>query len=260
MKALLPLGGSIALMLMAAACKKPETQAAAPAASAPESPAAKATGEGKAAEAKEEAGQGKAGDRSQRAELSVKLNAAQNLFAARNIAATLKALDEVPEEFRGDPGFLTLRGACYTEQRDFKAALEDFKEAAKKKPGDPSIRFNVAEISFVLHEWEEAIKGFQVLQSQGATKGEVGALVDFKLMLCEEGRGNAAEFDRRATENLTEADSILAGYTKAAMEFRSGQKDEARVTLAEVEKNFPERSARAPWYDTMVEFGYLPGK
>lgn len=258
MKSLLPLGGSIALVLMVSACKKPAREVAAPAAGAPESAAAKPYGESKPAEVKEDAGQTKVEGRDQRGELSLKLNAARNLFASRNIEATLKSLEEVPEEFHSDPGFLTLRGACHVEQRDFKAALEDFKGAAKKKPGDPSVRFNIAEISFVLHEWEEAIKGFQVLQSQGATKGEIGALVDFKLMLCEEGRGNAAEFERRAAENLTEADSILAAYTKAAMEFRNGQQDEAKATLAEADKNFPERAVRAPWYDTMVEFGYDP--
>ncbi|RYD63780.1 MAG: hypothetical protein EOP83_11340 [Verrucomicrobiaceae bacterium] len=259
MKSLL-LGGSIALVLMVPACKKPATEVAVPAASAPESAAGKTTGESKLAPASEEAAQTKAGDRAQREGLALTLSSARNLFAARNIEATMTALDEVPEDFRSDPGFLTLRGACHVEKRDFKAALEDFKEAAKKKPGDPSIRFNVAEISFVLREWEEAIKGFQVLQSQGATKGEIGALVDFKLMLCEEGRGNAAEFERRAAENLTETDTLLAAYTKAAMEFRNGQQDEAKATLAEVDKNFPERSMRAPWYDTMIEFGYVPGK
>jgi Flp pilus assembly protein TadD len=259
MKSLL-LGGSIALVLMALACKKPGTEAAAPAAGASEGAIAKTSDETKPAHAQEEAKQAKAGDRASREDFSVTLKSAHESFAKRDLAATMKTLDEVPGEFRTDPGFLTLRGACYTEKRDFKAALEDFKEAAKKKPGDPSIRFNVAEMSFVVGDWEEAIKGFQLLQSQGAVKGAVSALVDFKLMLCEEGRGNAAEFDRRAAENLQEADSLLAAYTKAAMEFRNGQEDEAKVTLADAEKNFPKDGDRAPWQDTMVEFGYDPRK
>jgi Flp pilus assembly protein TadD len=259
MKSLL-LGGSIALVLMVPACKKPSTEAAAPAASAPESATAKTADETKPARAQEDAKQAKAADRASREDFSVTLKSAHESFAKRDLEATMKTLDEVPEEFRSDPGFLTLRGACYTEQRDFKAALEDFKEAAKKKPGDPSIRFNVAEMSFVVGDWEEAIKGFQVLQSQGAVKGTVSALVDFKLMLCEEGRGNAAEFDRRAAENLKETDSLLAAYTKAAMEFRNGQKDEAKATLADAGKNFPNASDLAPWQDTMIEFGYDPRK
>src|SRR5690349_659959 len=135
MKALLSLGGSIALVLMVPACKKAETQAAAPAASTPESTAGKASGKGVPAPEKEKAGPTKAVDRAQREAFSLQLNAAQNLFAARNVEATMKALEEVPEEFKSDAGFLTLRGACYTERRDFKAALEDFKEAAKSNPG-----------------------------------------------------------------------------------------------------------------------------
>jgi Flp pilus assembly protein TadD len=190
----------------------------------------------------------------------VTLKSAHASFAKRDLAATMKTLDEVPEEFRTDPGFLTLRGACHTEKRDFKAALEDFKAAAKSKPGDPSIRFNIAEMSFVVGEWEEAIKGFQVLQSQGAVKGTVSELVDFKLMLCEEGRGNAAEFDRRAAENLKDADSLLAAYTKAAMEFRAENADEAKATLADAATRFPKSAEVAPWHDTMIEFGYDPRK
>jgi len=252
--------GGIAMVLMVPACKKPEAGAAASSASAPDSAAAKVYGEIKAAQAQEEAKQAKVGDRASREDFSVTLKSAHESFARRDLAAALKTLDEVPEEFRTDPGFLTLRGACYTEKRDFKAALEDFKEAAKNKPGDPSIRFNIAEISFVLREWDEASKGFQVLQSQGAVKGTVSALVDFKLMLCEEGRGNAAEFDRRAAENLTDLDTLLAAYTKAAMEFRDGNTDEAKATLADAANRFPENAERAPWHDTMIEFGYDPRK
>ena len=253
--------GGIALVLMVPACKKPETGAAPSSASAPEKgTAATPSGEIKAAQDQEEAKQAKVGDRALREDFSVTLKSAHESFARRDLAAALKTLDEVPEEFRADPGFLTLRGACYTEKRDFKAALEDFKEAAKNKPGDPSIRFNIAEISFVLREWDEASKGFQVLQSQGAVKGTVSALVDFKLMLCEEGRGNAAEFDRRAAENLTDLDTLLAAYTKAAMEFRDGNTDEAKATLADAATRFPENAERAPWHDTMIEFGYDPRK
>ncbi|MEK7951796.1 tetratricopeptide repeat protein [Luteolibacter soli] len=262
MKSLL-IGSSIALVFMMPACKKPVSggSSIASGGAAVESGAA-TTAHGAAGGKAEgaEAGKGKVADRGSREELSKSLKSANAAFGKHDIEGTMKVLDEVPEEFRGDPGFLTLRGACYTEKRDFKAALEDFKEAAKKKPGDPSIRFNIAEMSFVTKDWDEAIKAFQVLQSQGAVKGTVGELVDFKLMLCEEGRGNDAEFERRAAENLKEADTLLAAYTKAAMEYRDGKADEAKATLADASAKFTDRGEVSPYYDTMVEFGYDPRK
>ena len=86
----------------------------------------------------------------------------------------------------------------------------------------------------------------------------VPPLVNFKLMLCEEGRGDAKEFDRQAKANMADPNTLLGTFTQAALEFRNGKKAEGKKTVADAAKRFPDRSDRAPWIDTMIEFGYDP--
>ena len=194
-------------------------------------------------------------------EHSKMLKEAEALFHKRDIAGALTMLDDAPAALKIDPGFLNLRGACHVEKKDFKAALADFEEATKKDPDNPGVQFNIAEMHYVTKRWDEAVKAFQLVKAKpGGVPANLSALVDFKLMLCEEGRGNAAEFERLANANLKEADTLLAAYTKAAMEFRAGKKADAKVTIAAANKKFPDRSETSPYYDTMIEFGYDPRK
>lgn len=247
MKSLL-IGASVVLVFTIAACKR------SPSSSAATTAATTTTANDAAkAEAAREA------EESNRKRISEALESAKKAFDKRDIAEALKILNKVPDALRTDPEYLTLRGACHVEKRDFGAAFEDFQKAAKKNPGEPSIQFNIGEVYFVTDRWDEAIKEFQLVKPKPGADGEaLQALIDFKIMLCEEGRGNAKEFDRLAAANLAKAGTLLAAYTKAAMEFRDGRKTEAKATLADAAKKLPKPSDRAPWYDTMIEFGYDP--
>jgi len=255
MKPLL-IGGPIALALIFAgsACKRPASTASFTPPRAPVSIASVA-----AAKTLTVANEVEAKVRPE--EHSKMLKEAEALFHKRDIAGALTMLDDAPAALKIDPGFLNLRGACHVEKKDFKAALADFEEATKKDPDNPGVQFNIAEMYYVTKRWDEAVKAFQLVKSKpGGVPANLSALVDFKLMLCEEGRGNAAEFERLANANLKEADTLLAAYTKAAMEFRAGKKADAKVTIAAANKKFPDRSETSPYYDTMIEFGYDPRK
>jgi tetratricopeptide (TPR) repeat protein len=185
------------------------------------------------------------------------MRVAKIAFNKRDIAVALKALNKVPDMLTADPEYLSLLGACYVEKRDYERALKDFEKAATLKPGDPSIQFNIAEVYFVTKRWDEAIKAFQLLKPKPGRDGDaLQALVEFKLMLCEEGRGNAGGFERRAEKNLKDPDSLLGIHTRAAMEYRAGKTDDAKRTVASAAAIFTEPLDRAPWYDTLVEFGY----
>lgn len=248
------LGAPVVLVFAFAACKRPASSGAtaATAATAEEADKRKTVREQTRtmnAEAEE----------SSRGELSEAMEAAMKSFKEHDIAEALKALNQVRGLRRVDPEYLTLRGSCYVEQRDFETALRDFQKAAKKLPGNPAIQFNIAEVYFVTKRWDEAIKEFQLVKpSPGPNADTLQALIAFKLMLCEEGRGNANEFDRLAAANLKDADTLLGSYTKAAIEFRDGKKDDAKATLAGAARKFPKPANRAPWHDTMIEFGYDP--
>ena len=194
-----------------------------------------------------------------RQKFSELLKSAQDSFAKRDMAEALKTLEEVPEEFRGEAEFLTLRGSCHIFRKDFEPALKDFQAAARKAPHVESCRFNLAEAYFVTKRWDEAVRELKRVKPQAGPGFEsISTLVAFKLMLCEEGRGDAKEFDRQAKANMADPNALLGIFTQAAMQFRDGKKDEGKKTVAGAAKRFPKAEDRVPWIDTMIEFGYDP--
>ncbi|MEK7951795.1 tetratricopeptide repeat protein [Luteolibacter soli] len=198
-------------------------------------------------------------EKARREELSLAQDLVRRLIYRHDIAGALEKFDAFPEDVKTEPEFLLLRGSCHVERRDFDAALKCFREAEKKMPGDAQIQFNIAEVYFVTKKWNDAIVAFKrVTPREGPNAELLRGLVAFKIMLCEEGRGNAADVERIAAENLKDADSVLGAYTKAAMEFRAKNDKEAKATLADASTRFRLNTDLAAWNDTMIEFGYYP--
>ncbi|MCW1926246.1 tetratricopeptide repeat protein [Luteolibacter arcticus] len=262
MKPLL-IGGSITLAFAAMACKRASNSAASSATtSSPpssEAPVASPAADQAKAEAEAEAKAAEVAD-AKRERFRQSMESGYASFRKKDIAGTFATLEGVPDEFKSEPEFINLRGACHVENRDFAKALNDFSEASRKSPEDASVRFNLAEVYFVTRRWDEAIEGFQQAKQRAGADSDAAlrALIDFKLMLCEAGKGDAEAFDRLAAANVAAGDSLLAAYTRAAMGFHSGDENGARDILADAAEKFPQSSERAPWHDTMIEFGYLP--
>jgi tetratricopeptide (TPR) repeat protein len=135
-------------------------------------------------------------DRARQHEFSKLLESARKSFGTHDISSALTALEEAGDLYEAHPDLLNLRGSCHVELRDFEKALTDFSQALKKMPNSPAIHFNIGEVHFVSRRWDDAIRSFNQAKERSAPESEtLRQLIDFKLMLCEAGRGNLIEFE-----------------------------------------------------------------
>jgi tetratricopeptide (TPR) repeat protein len=197
-------------------------------------------------------------DRENKRTLDEQFASANRSFRAKDIPA---ALEEIGKVLAIDPHHapaLNLRGSCHVELRDFEVALEDFTNASEKAPHNASIQFNKAEVLFVTKRWDEASTAFlQAKERLGPESLTIRELIDFKLMLCEAGRGNREEFLRLAEINQKEPDSPIAVYTLVAQRFFSSDYEAAQEALIAATHSIPDANTRAPWNDSLAEFGYV---
>lgn len=197
-------------------------------------------------------------ERARRHEFSQLLETARKSFDERDVRGALAALEEAGDLYESNPDLLNLRGSCHVELRDFEKALMDFSGALKKMPHSPSVHFNIGEVHFVSKRWDDAFKSFnQAKESLAPESDTLRQLIDFKLMLCEIGRGNPDKFEALANANSQLQGTPLSEYTKVVRAFQADDPNAAREALNAVAERFPEAEARAPWNDTLAEFGYM---
>jgi tetratricopeptide (TPR) repeat protein len=197
-------------------------------------------------------------ERARRHEFSKLLETARKSFDERDVRAALAALEEADGLYESNPDMLNLHGSCYVELRDFEKALTDFSGALEKLPHNPSILFNIGEVHFVSKRWDDATKSFtQAKDSLPPESDVLRQLIAFKLMLCEIGRGNRDGFEALADTNSQVHGTPLSEYTNVVRAFQAEDPDAARDALNAVAELFPGAETRAPWNDTLVEFGYI---
>jgi tetratricopeptide (TPR) repeat protein len=193
-----------------------------------------------------------------RLEFSKLLESARKSFDTHDISSALTALEEAGDLYEAHPDLLNLRGSCHVELRDFEKALADFSQALKKMPNSPAIHFNIGEVHFVTKRWDDAIQSFiQAKDRLDSESGVLRQLIDFKLMLCEAGRGNRDEFEARADANSQVKGTLLSEYTNVVRAFQAKDAAAAREAMNEISGAFPNAEVRAPWEDTLTEFGYV---
>ena len=183
---------------------------------------------------------------------------AQKLFNQKRIFECLDALTEANLILPNHPNVLNLYGACYVEFRDFKKATRTFEKALKEQPEDVNVLFNLAEISFVTHDWNEALKRFEKIQTVYAEKlTTMQPLIQFKVLLCKLKLGKVDEV-RKEVETFTfKEDNPLYYYGNAAISYYDDEAVKAEEWLGRARRVFGGGAALAPWQDTLIEFGYV---
>lgn len=204
------------------------------------------------------AGSDRKEEKARRHEFSKLLETARRSFDARDVRAALAALEEAEKLYDSNPDMLNLLGSCRVESRDLEKALNDFTRALKTMPHNPSIHFNIGEVHFVSGRWDDAIKSFnQAKDSLAPESTTIRQLIDFKLMLCEIGRGNQDGFEALADTNSQVQGTPLSEYTKVVRAFQAKDLNAAREAMSAVAELFPDAETCSPWNDTLMEFGYM---
>src|SRR5690606_10283412 len=120
------------------------------------------------------------------------------------------------------------------------------------------VSFNIAEIHFVEHRWDEAAEAFGALQPKlvGGDK-TLAALVDLKLLVCHCKLGALGEAGILAAKRAEDADTPFSWYAKAVIEFEKRNRAAATGFLEDVKTVHPGRADNAPFLDTLKESEYV---
>lgn len=191
-----------------------------------------------------------------RTEYFQRLFKAQTLFNQKRIFETLAEIDEVHQIYPNNPASLNVQGACYVEFRNFEKARAAFAQALKQHPGNANVLFNLAEISFVTHQWKESHDQFSAL-IDGQQVSSMRELIRFKILLCKIKNGELDEAKALTANTSFLDDSPLHYYANAAIEYSEDRSVKAEAWLNRCSSVFKDRATLAPWQDTLIEFGYL---
>ncbi len=188
------------------------------------------------------------------------VNEAMRLFQQKRIFETLEQIHEAKRIFDGSPELMNLEASCYVEIRNFDRALEIYLKAEELSPGNPSIKFNIAEVYFVTKQWQEAHDRFtELLAEIPAENMALTRLVEFKIMLCKLRLGKEDEAYILANKYDFLDDSPFYYYAQAAMAFEADDALKAEEWLGICARIFRNPEILAPWQDTLVEFGHIKG-
>lgn len=191
-----------------------------------------------------------------RKEYYTKLFKAQTLFNQKRIFETLSELAEVQKIYPNDPASLNIQGACYVEFRNFQKARTAFSNALKAHPENPNVLFNLAEIAFVTHQWQEAHDNLSALLKDQSNLS-MRDLIRFKILLCKIKLGAVDEAQELAEKTSFLDDSPLHYYANAAIDYSKDQPAKAEAWLSRCSSIFTDPRLIAPWQDTLIEFGYI---
>lgn len=183
---------------------------------------------------------------------------AQQLFQQKRLFDALQVLDELDKIFKGHPGALTLRAGCYVEMRSFDKAYPIFEEVLKITPQSTNIRFNLAELDFVMRNWEAAHKKFSELTEllPPENKGMI-QLCEFKMLLCKL-KTNRVDEARAMQDKYGEWDDTpYYYYAKAALLYHDEKTEEAKKILRDALFVWRDKNLLSSWQDTLIEFGYV---
>lgn len=189
---------------------------------------------------------------------AIEMENAQQEHKARQYDHALEHLAKAEAIFADAADLHNLRGACLVEKRQFAGALESFRKADALMPGNPSVSFNMAEIHFVEHRWDEAAKAFGDLQPKLIGGDEtLAALVDLKLLVCHCKLGALEEAEALAEKHAKQPATPFPWYAKAVIEFENKNRAAAAGFLVDVKEVHPDPKVNALFRDALIESHYV---
>jgi tetratricopeptide (TPR) repeat protein len=193
---------------------------------------------------------------------------AGEMRVAESLYSALQALDLFAEATE----VYNLLGSSYIELRDMEKAVKNFEKSAEFEPYNAAVQFNLAEAYFVSHNYQKSLEMFTYvakLSTLNPTFARMADLVQFKIELSHLGISNDASLDAdlRAKHRKIFDDfvnprdyrnhSLLTYYSKAAQQFASLKPEEAVRWIENSRYVFSNESEHTPWFDTMLEFGFV---
>ena len=193
-----------------------------------------------------------------RIEYNNNIRAAQQLYQQKRIFDAIQAIDALDKVYKGHPACLSLRAGCYVELRAFKKAYAIFEKLHALSPKSPNISFNLAELEFVMKNWEAAHQRFSdLLTILPASNKSLTHLSEFKLLLCKLKTNRVDEARAMANKYGEWDDTPYYYYANAAVLFHDGKDEEAKKVLRNALFIWRDKAQLSAWQDTMIEVGYV---
>ncbi len=179
-----------------------------------------------------------------------------NNALARNDTTT--ALARVNAVLQADPRSLAgyvLRGAIYSQLKQWDKAQGDYEAANLINPHSPIVQFNLAEVRFVQKEYDVARPGFVMLEAND--KSDIGDLATYKVFLCDLFGGH----EDLAARDLESIDDVGANpsyyFSHAAWSIYHHKPEDARGWLRSANSIYSVQK-NGFYASSLFETGYLP--
>ena len=194
-------------------------------------------------------------------ELAARLAEVQDLQGRQRYVDALLQLDELEKSFPDNVDIYNLRGSIQLAPgiRDFDKAEAAFNKAASLAKDSLAPAFNLAELSFVKHDWPEAQKRFEaLLQQHPKMPLQVRHLSAFKILICQLQTEKVADAEKTLQEHFTFMDDTPAYYfSKAALEFHKKDQLAAQTWLNKASSLFSEKHTLS-YMDSLIEARWVP--
>ena len=193
----------------------------------------------------------------ERGKLRDHLKSASDYVARDRLADAFRELDAAealaPELY----SVWNLRGAAWVRLKDVAKARAAFTKANQMSPGSWDVRFNLAELLFVEHQFAKARTTFAgILEDHPRIPSTQYDLISFKIFLCLIREGNkevAAKVEKRF-EYLDDTPAFY--YAKAARAYEMNDKIEASSWIASAGRIFTPAQNQV-YLDSLIELGWV---
>lgn len=144
-------------------------------------------------------------------------------FDMKKYDAALEKLKAADAKVPDDAFIQNLLGAAYTKKKDYATAQKYFDKALAKQPDFFPAKFNVGELLFLQHHYDEALKYFRQMQGSDPQN----ELLQFKSFLCQLQLGNKEESAKALKAIKYPGDTPAWYYAHAAWASKSGDNKKA---------------------------------
>jgi tetratricopeptide (TPR) repeat protein len=175
-----------------------------------------------------------------RSELEAMFDRAAAELDANHFEAALRQLDVIDARQPNLAPTQNLRGLVWTREGKYEQAEAAFRKALEIDPTLWDASFNLAQVPFLQRSWTEARQRFEALRAgrDDQLPAATSQLVRYKILLTFALEGDEQKADTILDRFKDSADTPALYYSKAALAFQHGKKDEAKKWMALAEKKF----------------------
>lgn len=173
------------------------------------------------------------------------------LLRAKKFEESLEKLNEA-EKIETNINAVNLRGAIYTEMRDYTKAREYFQQAVNMEPDSFGPRFNLGEVDFLEGKYSEARTLFEKVKE----KNQNNELLNYKIYLTYLLQGDMAKAKKMLGEFDFAGELPAYYFANAAWHFANKEPKVGFGWVSSAQSIYPAQ-ANNLFVDSLVEVGWV---